>query len=68
MTLEGTAPAVRVISGDPTEEEIAAVVAVVSEHYAQEAAQTVVDERPADRWGAPRPRRLPHGTWGRFAG
>lgn len=60
-------PAVRVIAGDPTPEELAVVVAVISEQYANEVAGATVDiAPPRDTWSrASRTRRFPRQTWGR---
>lgn len=64
------APALRVVGGSPTDEELAAVIAVVSEQYAQEVANAVQDEAPVvDVWTRSRRlRRTPRGPWGRFSG
>ncbi len=78
MTLDSapadpTPVAVDVRRGDPTPEELAALMAVVSESYASEAAAEVVDDT-AERsaWSvsqrglrAPLPRDV---GWGRFIG
>lgn len=63
-------PAVRVVCGNPTEDELAAVVAVVSEVYMQEAASATVDDRPTNKaWThSRRLRRYDRRAWGRFAG
>jgi len=70
---EPTAVAVDVRRGDPTPEELAALMAVVSESYAREAAAAVVEET-AERsaWSvsqrglrSPLPRDV---GWGRFIG
>ncbi|WP_404431767.1 acyl-CoA carboxylase subunit epsilon [Microbacterium lacus] len=71
--VDPTAVAVDVRRGDPTPEELAALMAVVSESYASEAAATVVEDT-AERtaWSisqrglrAPLPRDV---GWGRFIG
>lgn len=63
-------PIVRVTGGNPTEEELAAVIAVVSEHYAQEAETATVEERRSrDAWTRSRRlRRYSRQPWGRFTG
>ncbi|GLJ78426.1 acyl-CoA carboxylase subunit epsilon [Microbacterium imperiale] len=59
--------------GDPTPEELAAVIAVVSESYAQEAAEAIADDAPAESaWrrsarALRAPLRRGYG-WGRFTG
>lgn len=60
----------RVTRGNPTEDELAAVVAVVSEVYTQEAASATVDDRPTNNaWThSRRLRRYNRRPWGRFAG
>ncbi|WP_221585436.1 acyl-CoA carboxylase subunit epsilon [Microbacterium sp. G2-8] len=64
-----SAPAVRITGGNPTDEELAAVVAVVSEHYAQEAQSATAEERRVDSWSRSRRlRRYARQPWGRFAG
>jgi hypothetical protein len=63
----------QVLRGAPTEAELAAVIAVVTEAYEREAAAAVVDESPRrSTWDItarslrrPLPRDL---TWGRFSG
>lgn len=42
--------AVDVVRGDPTPEEVAALVAVVGEAYAQEAQYATDDAAPRSRW------------------
>jgi hypothetical protein len=62
-----------VLSGTPTEEELAALIAVVSEAYAGEAAEAVAeDSRTRSAWalsqrGLRQPLRRELG-WGRFGG
>ena len=59
--------------GSPTEEELAALIAVVSQEYAAESAEAVADDRPTrSAWsvsqrGLRQPLRRDVG-WGRFAG
>lgn len=68
-----TTVAVEVRRGDPTPEELAALVAVVSEAYALEASAALADDRPGPTaWSrtqrglrTPLRRDL---AWGRFAG
>ncbi|MGI6879193.1 acyl-CoA carboxylase epsilon subunit [Microbacterium sp. gxy059] len=59
--------ALRIESGRPTAEELAAVVAVVSQQHDREIAEAVVADEPVDRWSrVRRMRRLPeHGAWNR---
>ncbi|HJB63491.1 MAG TPA: acyl-CoA carboxylase subunit epsilon [Candidatus Microbacterium pullistercoris] len=63
-------PDLRVTRGNPTDEELAAVLAVVTEAAAQEAATATVDDRPANRaWTTSRRlRRYDRRPWGGFAG
>ncbi len=64
---------IEVLRGDPTEEELAALIAVVSEAYEREAAAALADDSPrATPWSRsqrglrqPVRRDVP---WGRFAG
>lgn len=65
--------AIHVLRGNPTEDELAALIAVVTEAYAAEAAGTVADDEPrATAWSrTQRPLRQPLRRdvgWGRFAG
>ncbi|HET8928527.1 MAG TPA: acyl-CoA carboxylase subunit epsilon [Microbacterium sp.] len=65
--------AIEVRSGSPTEVELAALIAVVTEAYAEEAAGTLADdEQHATAWsltqrGLRQPLRRDLG-WGRYAG
>jgi hypothetical protein len=65
--------AIEVRSGNPTEDELAALIAVVTEAYAEEAAGTLADdERHATAWSRTQralrqPLRRDVG-WGRYAG
>lgn len=70
----GDAESVRieVLRGAPNEDELAALIAVVSEAYAGEAAEAVAEEEVRSAWSLtqrnlrePLRRDLP---WGRFAG
>ncbi|PKI90590.1 hypothetical protein CW368_09890 [Actinomycetales bacterium SN12] len=61
-----------IVRGNPTEEELAALIAVVAEGYSHESAQAVADVRSVSAWqrtqrGIRRPLRrdIP---WGRFSG
>ncbi|CAH0153679.1 acyl-CoA carboxylase subunit epsilon [Microbacterium foliorum] len=65
-------PAMQITRGSATEEELAALIAVVSDAYAQEAAGAVAEEPVVSAWSrTQRPLRtslrrdIP---WGRFAG
>ncbi|MFS0867863.1 acyl-CoA carboxylase subunit epsilon [Microbacterium sp. 179-B 1A2 NHS] len=58
--------------GDPTEEELAAVIAVVTESYVREASTAIAEDASVSPWAvsargprAPLRRDVP---WGRFAG
>jgi len=60
---------VRVERGCPTDEELAAILTVISEHYAQESAAATVAEVRSDRWTRSRRMRdTRRREWGRFAG
>ncbi|WP_156760932.1 acyl-CoA carboxylase subunit epsilon [Microbacterium karelineae] len=63
-------PVVRVTGGNPTDDELAAVIAVVTEHYAEEAATATVEDGPShDAWTrSHRLRRYSRQPWGRFSG
>lgn len=65
--------AVEVRRGEPTAEELAALIAVVSESYAGEVSAAIVDDTPATTpWSrSQRALRAPlrrDVAWGRFAG
>ncbi|WP_029149335.1 acyl-CoA carboxylase subunit epsilon [Microbacterium indicum] len=63
------APVVQIVGGDPTADELAAIVAVVSEAYVQEAAAATVPEAQSSTWTTSRRlRRYSRTPWGRFAG
>lgn len=64
---------VEVVRGNPTDEELAAVIAVVTEAYTQEAARALADEpEKASAWQVTaRSLREPFRrdiSWGRFGG
>lgn len=65
-------PMLEITRGTATEEELAALIAVISEAYATEAASAVADESPASAWTrTQRPLRRPLRRdipWGRFSG
>ncbi|MFD5226844.1 acyl-CoA carboxylase subunit epsilon [Microbacterium sp. NPDC058342] len=72
MSADDQAPRVEIVRGAPTEEELAALIAVVSDAYLRETAEAVVDEPRVSVWNrtrrglrAPLRRDLP---WGRFSG
>lgn len=65
-------PTIEILRGNATEEELAALIAVVSDAYSQEEAAAVAAERPVSAWQrTQRPLRralrrdIP---WGRFSG
>lgn len=65
-------PRIDVRRGNPTEEELAAVIAVVSAAYTQESEEAVADEARRSAWslsqrGLRAPLRRDLG-WGRFGG
>ena len=67
------AVSLQVLGGAPTEEELAAVMAVVSEAYAGEVDQAIADDEPTrSAWArsANGMRRMPPrgSVWGRFQG
>lgn len=61
-----------IVRGSATEEELAALMAVVSDAYAQEAAAAVAEEPVVSAWHrTQRPMRAPLRRdipWGRFSG
>lgn len=72
MTHEDKAPDLRIVRGTANEEELAALIAVVTDAYEREAADAVVDEPRVSVWErTQRPTRsalrrdIP---WGRFSG
>ena len=66
------APMLEITRGAATEEELAALIAVISEAYAAEAADAVVEEPSVSAWTrTQRPLRRPLRRdipWGRFSG
>ena len=63
---------IRITRGDASEEELAALIAVVGDAYAREAADAVVEEMPVSAWQhtrralrRPVRRDIP---WGRYSG
>jgi len=74
-TSDGTAPErphVEIVRGTPTEEELAALIAVVTEAYVREQQDAVADEPQVSAWQRtqralrrPLRRDIP---WGRFSG
>lgn len=68
----GTPLEIRVVQGTPTEEELAALIAVLSDAYTTEEAAAVAVDRPVSAWNRtqralrrPLRRDIP---WGRFSG
>ncbi|MCS3443588.1 acyl-CoA carboxylase subunit epsilon [Microbacterium phyllosphaerae] len=65
-------PTIEITRGSATEEELAALIAVVSDAYAQETADAVADEPRVSAWTrTQRPLRRPLRRdipWGRFSG
>ena len=65
-------PRVQVVAGNPNEEELAALFAVVSEAYVREAEEAIADDVRPSAWSrTQRPLRRPLRRdipWGRFAG
>ena len=65
-------PTIEILRGTATEEELAALIAVVSDAYAQEEANVTATERRASAWQrTQRPMRRPLRRdipWGRFSG
>ncbi|MBT2475946.1 acyl-CoA carboxylase subunit epsilon [Microbacterium sp. ISL-103] len=65
-------PTIEITRGSATEEELAALIAVVSDAYAQESAEAVAEEPRVSAWTrTQRPLRRPLRRdipWGRFAG
>lgn len=71
-TVGGQSPLIEITRGSASEEELAALIAVVSDAYAQEAADAVAEEPQVSAWTrtqrslrAPLRRDIP---WGRFSG
>ena len=72
MTEPSEAPRVEIVSGNLTEEELAALIAVVSEAYVTEAEEAVAETPQVSAWQATRRglrrslnRDIP---WGRYSG
>lgn len=65
-------PALQITRGTATEEELAALIAVISDAYATESADAVADEPVVSAWArTQRPLRAPLRRdipWGRFSG
>ena len=65
-------PAIEIIRGTATDEELAALIAVVSDAYAHETADAVAEEPHVSAWmRTQRPLRQPLRRdipWGRFSG
>lgn len=72
MTEEQPAPGLRVVRGTANEEELAALIAVVTDAYEREAADAVAEEPRVSAWQrTQRPMRKPLRRdipWGRFSG
>ncbi|MGL3151144.1 acyl-CoA carboxylase subunit epsilon [Microbacterium sp. A82] len=72
MTDPDHAPDVRIIRGNANEEELAALMAVVTDAYEREAADAVAEEPSVSAWQrTQRPLRKPLRRdipWGRFSG
>ncbi len=69
---EHGAPDVRIVRGTANEEELAALIAVVTDTYEREAADAVAEEPRVSAWQrTQRPMRAPLRRdirWGRFSG
>ena len=72
MSERNEPPALEVVRGTPNEEELAALIAVVSDAYLGEAASAVAEEAHVSAWQrtqrgirTPLRRDIP---WGRYAG
>ena len=69
---DGNPPDVRIVRGGADEEELAALIAVVTDAYEREAADAVADEPRVSAWRRnQRPLRRPLRRdipWGRFSG
>ncbi|WP_203137734.1 acyl-CoA carboxylase subunit epsilon [Microbacterium sp. JZ31] len=69
---EAGPPRVEIVRGTATEEELAALLAVVGEEYTRETEEAVADESRPSAWQlTQRPLRRPlrrDVPWGRFAG
>ncbi|GAA3943362.1 acyl-CoA carboxylase subunit epsilon [Microbacterium soli] len=72
MTEHEETPRIEIVRGAPTDEELAALLAVVSDAYARESAEAVAETPHVSVWErtqrglrAPLRRDIP---WGRFSG
>ncbi|WP_309065797.1 acyl-CoA carboxylase subunit epsilon [Microbacterium sp.] len=72
MSEQQEPPRIEIVRGNPTEEELAALIAVVGDAYTREAEDAVAEEPRVSAWqrtqrGLRRPLRrdIP---WGRFSG
>ncbi|MFC7789292.1 acyl-CoA carboxylase subunit epsilon [Microbacterium sp. MAHUQ-60] len=72
MSDQDETPRIEIVRGTPTEEELAALLAVVSDAYVRESDEAVADEKRISVWQrtqrglrTPLRRDLP---WGRFSG
>ncbi|WP_371260969.1 acyl-CoA carboxylase subunit epsilon [Microbacterium sp. AR7-10] len=72
MTDDDQTPRMEIVRGNPTEEELAALIAVVAEAYSHESAEAVADVPSVSAWQrtqrgirSPLRRDIP---WGRFSG
>lgn len=63
-------PRVDIVRGGPTDEDLAAIAAVLPLAYVEEVAQATTDDAPERSvWSrSRRMRRMPGRHWGRFAG
>ncbi|MEW1963237.1 acyl-CoA carboxylase subunit epsilon [Microbacterium sp. NPDC077644] len=72
MTDEHASPDLRIVRGSANEEELAALIAVVSDTYEREAAAAVAETPRISAWQrTQRPMRAPLRRdipWGRFSG
>jgi hypothetical protein len=72
VTDEHSAPDLRIVRGTANDEELAALIAVVTDAYEREAADAVADEPSVSAWRrTQRPMRRPLRRdipWGRFSG
>jgi len=72
VTDDDQTPRMEIVRGNPTEEELAALIAVVAEAYSHESAEAVADVPSVSAWQrtqrgirSPLRRDIP---WGRFSG
>ncbi|HCS60535.1 MAG TPA: hypothetical protein DIW46_03925 [Microbacterium sp.] len=72
MSAPDPRPGLRIVRGTANEEELAALIAVVTDSYQQEAADAVAEEPHTSAWQRTRrPLRTPLRRdipWGRFSG